>query len=486
MNDNELISHLYHDEFLPPISNWMKAGGLVLVSTIAIAVGVCAVTPLPVTVKAQGIVRPDGDTKIVQASTEGVVTSISSKVNQIVEEGDTIAILNDSRLETKKEQLKANIDQNLLQIKILEEQIQHIKNQILAEENRLDRSIISAKADLQRIKADYQERRLITQAQVAEARANLRVNQRELEKNQAELRAIKSNIPGQESSLKILQEKLERYEEIAGEGVISRDRIAEVQLQVTQSEQQLNESRANLETQRKNIERQEEAIKASQATLNQALASLNPSDAPLQIGEEKIAQEEAIRNSTLAQLNRELNSFNQRKIEIEQQIANNQEEILQIELEQDKTVISATATGVILTSNLRNISQSVKNGDEIAQIAPLDTPLIITTRVAPQDRGKLELNQKAQMRVSAFSYPDYGLLNGTVISISPDVIIPLQNNNTSQSAYFEVKIEPDVLYLNNHPENQLRSGMEVTADIIAKEETILKYILRKARLWVDG
>jgi len=27
--------------------------------------------------------------------------------------------------------------------------------------------------------------------------------------------------------------------------------------------------------------------------------------------------------------------------------------------------------------------------------------------------------------------------------------------------------------------------MEVTADIIAKEETILKYILRKARLWVD-
>lgn len=285
--------------------------------------------------------------------------------------------------------------------------------------------------------------------------------------------------------LTTLQEKLDRYREIENEGVISKDRLAEAQLQVTQTQQQLKEYQSNLEAQRKNIQRQEEAVKASQARLNQAYASLNPSNAPIQIGEEKIAQEEAVKSSTLAQLNRELNTFNQRKIEIQQQIQTDQEEIKRVELEQDKTVISAPTTGVILSLNLRNISQSVRSGDEIAQIAPLDTPLIITTKVATQDRGKLEVNQKVQMRVNAFSYPDYGLLNGTVISISPDVIIPQQNNTTSQTPYFEVKIEPDVFYLNDNPENQLRSGMEVTADIIAKEETILKYILRKARLWVD-
>jgi len=61
-----------------------------------------------------------------------------------------------------------------------------------------------------------------------------------------------------------------------------------------------------------------------------------------------------------------------------------------------------------------------------------------------------------------------------------------QNNATSQSAYYEVNIEPDVFYLNDNRENQLLSGMEVTADIIAKQETVLKYMFRKARLWVDG
>jgi len=481
----ELISPLHHDEFLPPISNWMKVGGLFLVSTAGIAFAVCAVTPLPVTVKAQGIVRPNGEVKIVQASTEGVVTAISGKVNQTVKEGDTIAILNDSRLESKKQQLKANIEQNLLQIKILEEQIQYLDNQIVAEENKLNRGVISAKADLQRITADYQEKTQITQAQVAEAQANLQVSQRELQKNQAELKATEATIGGAKSTLKTLQEKLDRYQEIENEGVISKDRLAEAQLQVTQTQQQLKEYQSNLEAQRKNIQRQQEAIKASQARLNQALASLNPSDAPIQIGEEKIIQEEATKTATLAQLNRESNNFNQRKIEIQQQIATDKQEIKQIELEQYKTVISAPSTGVILSLNLRNISQSVRSGDEIAQIAPLDTPLIIKAKVATQDRGKLEVNQKAQMRVTAFSYPDYGLLNGTVTSISPDVIIPQQNNATPQSAYYEVNIDPDVFYLNDNSENRLRSGMEVTADIIAKEETILKYILRKARLWVD-
>lgn len=66
------------------------------------------------------------------------------------------------------------------------------------------------------------------------------------------------------------------------------------------------------------------------------------------------------------------------------------------------------------------------------------------------------------------------------------MIIPEQNNATPQSAYYEVNIEPDVFYLNDNRENRLLSGMEVTADIIAKQETVLKYMFRKARLWVDG
>ncbi|VXD23697.1 hypothetical protein [Planktothrix paucivesiculata] len=47
------------DEFLPPVSGATIFGGLFLVGKVAIAFTVSAFTPLPVTVKATAMVRPN-------------------------------------------------------------------------------------------------------------------------------------------------------------------------------------------------------------------------------------------------------------------------------------------------------------------------------------------------------------------------------------------------------------------------------------------
>ncbi|MEQ9233127.1 MAG: hypothetical protein RIG66_03420 [Coleofasciculus sp. E2-BRE-01] len=54
------------------------------------------------------------------------------------------------------------------------------------------------------------------------------------------------------------------------------------------------------------------------------------------------------------------------------------------------------------------------------------------------------------------------------------------------SAFFEVTIKPETLSLrqgNNHCPVQL--GMEGTADIISRQETVIQFLLRKARLMTD-
>jgi multidrug efflux pump subunit AcrA (membrane-fusion protein) len=110
---------------------------------------------------------------------------------------------------------------------------------------------------------------------------------------------------------------------------------------------------------------------------------------------------------------------------------------------------------------------------------------VIKARIATQDIGKVKVDQKAQMRVSAYPYPDYGILLGTVKTISPDAII-LQNSGSNPiPPYYEVTIEPKQFYLKDDPKNALLSGMEIQADIIAQDETVLKFILRKARLLTD-
>jgi multidrug efflux pump subunit AcrA (membrane-fusion protein) len=150
-----------------------------------------------------------------------------------------------------------------------------------------------------------------------------------------------------------------------------------------------------------------------------------------------------------------------------------------------KAIIRAPADGTILELNIRNPGQSVGPNNSIARIAPKNAELVIKSRVTAQDIGRVEVGQKVNLRVSAFPYPDYGTINGRVKEIAADVTtIAGGNNSEAAAAFFEVTIIPDQLYLRDQ-RNVLDSGMEVTADIIAQEETVLRFMLRKARLLTD-
>ena len=95
------------------------------------------------------------------------------------------------------------------------------------------------------------------------------------------------------------------------------------------------------------------------------------------------------------------------------------------------------------------------------------------------------------MRVSACPYTDYGTLKGVVSQISKDTINPQSNGNLGQqenpnSNFYQVTIEPNSLFLDSG-RNQcaIKLGMEGRADIITKEETVLRFVLRNAKLFMD-
>ena len=147
-----------------------------------------------------------------------------------------------------------------------------------------------------------------------------------------------------------------------------------------------------------------------------------------------------------------------------------------------------TKSGIIQELNLRNTSQVVRSGDIIAQIAPSESPLIIKAWVTSEDIPKVQQGQEVQMRVSGCSYTDYGTLKGEVSAISPDTIsyTPQQAVPVGKNSTYEVTIQPKSLVLSAGINKcTLQSGMEGRADIISSEETVLKFLLKKARLVTD-
>lgn len=179
----------------------------------------------------------------------------------------------------------------------------------------------------------------------------------------------------------------------------------------------------------------------------------------------------------------------QQQIELEQTLARDRRELKQIERDLEQTVIKAVDNGILFQLSLRNLNQTVSRGSEIARIAPNNTSLAIETLVSPNDIGKVKLGQEAQVRISACPYPDYGTLKGVVRQISPDAIT-LDNDsnipNGDRNSVYRVNLQPDSLSL-TQGENRcvLQLGMEGRVDIITQEETVLKFLLRKARLIAD-
>ncbi len=485
------------NEFLPPIGQWTRLGSLVLVGAVGGAIALAAVIEYKVTVKGKASVRPTGELRLVQAATEGQITNIFVKANQAVKKGDVLATIDDSRLQTKKTQLQSNIQQGQLQLLQIDAQIKALNRQIKAETERKNRAISSAQASLNRAQRNYQDRQITAKTEVEEALANLRKAQKEWHQAQVELRSARANLHSTAAALKAAQTKRDRYQKVVQAGALSLNQLEEVQLEVAQQKQAVEVRRATVEAQKQIIAQQQQAVAAVKAKLQRAQATLNPSDAEVAIAKETIAQEHAGGQATLATLNREREVLLQQQIQIRNQLQRDTRELQQVESDLSQTKITVTEDGMISQLNLRNPGQSVRLGEEIAQIVPSNAPLVIKAAVSPEDVSKLQKGQKVQTRISACPYPDYGTLKGVVSHISEDTI-KVQNNSvstaknpvipisTGTNSFYEVTILPDRFFLGkDNNQCTIQPGMQGRADIISRKETVLKFMLRKARLIIN-
>ncbi len=476
------------NEFLPPISKWTTIGGIVLLTIFAASIILASVLKYKITVKVQATIRPTGELRLVQAATEGTIKSIAVEVNQPVKKGDMIALIDDNRLQTQKSQLQTNIRQAKQQLSQLDAQISALDGQIVAESDRASRVIASAKVELNRSQRNVQDRRITSIAQVREAKANFGQAQKELQKAQAQLKSAIANLKSSDASLRAAKAKRDRYQPLLQTGSISQDQFQEVQLAVEQQEQLLESQKASVEEQQQAIQQQQQAVEAATARLESTFVNLNPSDADIAISQEKIAAESAIGKVSWGKLNQEREQLLQQKVEIQQQFNRDQQELQQIRRDIANTVIRASASGIIQELSLRNPSQVLRSGDIVAQISPNDSPLIIKALVGSQDIRKVEKGQEVQLRVSGCSYTEYGTLKGKVSAISPDAISAAGGanalaNQDKNSGSYDVTIQPETLVLSvGDRQCTIQSGMEGRADIISSEETVLQFLLRKARL----
>jgi HlyD family secretion protein len=159
-------------------------------------------------------------------------------------------------------------------------------------------------------------------------------------------------------------------------------------------------------------------------------------------------------------------------LEQQNRIARLQTEISAAEKMLRHTTITSPASGIITTMSVRGVGEVLQPGQTIATIAPSDVPLVVQAMLPDKDVAFVEKGLAAKLKFEAFPFQDYGVVEGTVIEVSPD------STNKDGVNYYKVTIALSKTEISGVT---LRPGLSVNAEIITERRSILSLLLEPAR-----
>ncbi len=144
-------------------------------------------------------------------------------------------------------------------------------------------------------------------------------------------------------------------------------------------------------------------------------------------------------------------------------------------------IVLAPTSGEIIQSADIQTGSIVTQGQTIAEISP-DGELLATCFVKPSDIGLIHENQQVRIQVDAFNFNEWGMLNGTIIDISDDMIL-----ETGSMACFRVKCKPDKTYLTlkSGYKAYIKKGMSLNTRIVVIRRNLFNLLFDKADKWLN-
>lgn len=412
-----------------PASRRLAWGGI---AAFALFIVWACFAELDQTAIATGEVVPQGKVRTVQHFEGGIIAEIYVEEGARVAAGDALLQLDVSASHASREETQVKLD-------ALSLSLARLRAEAEGKPLRFSDEAAASRPDL--VAA---ERRTFDawQAQLASSMDSLRAGVRQRE---AEIAQLHQKDRALVADLKLAREKLAMSDSLRKEELTSKlDHLA-VQTEVAAKESELENVRLS--------------IPRAEAALAEAQSHLKEGDAKFR----REAQDEANR--------------------IEPQIVATREQLGVSTDQVRRTKIVSPIDGVVKDLRYHTVGGVVRPGEPIMQIVPTDERLVIESKLSPTDRGYVRTGQKAQVKISAFDFYQYGALDGTVTHISPDSTVTQDGK-----AYFTVVVETDRAWLGTETDKlPITPGMQATVDIHTGTRSVIRYLLKPVlRLRYEG
>ncbi|MEM7236695.1 MAG: HlyD family type I secretion periplasmic adaptor subunit [Pseudomonadota bacterium] len=139
----------------------------------------------------------------------------------------------------------------------------------------------------------------------------------------------------------------------------------------------------------------------------------------------------------------------------------------------DRLDVRTPINGIVQEVSVNGRGEVLVPGDHIATIIPVEADIIAEIRIAPNDISFVEVGSISEITVESIDREIHGVLNGSVVSISPTTVTMPDKND-----YYIAKVEIDIDRTLKPLDFVLLPGMTLQSKIITGEKSVLRYMLK--------
>jgi hemolysin D len=426
-----------------PASPVGRAIGLVIIVLFAVALAWVCIGEVDIISSSHGKIIPNGRTKVIQPFETSVVRAIHVRDGQAVKAGDVLIELDTTVNQAEGDHMRTELIAAQLDVARLKAALGANANQPL--------NFQPPRGASPELVATQQ--RFLTD-QVSEQQAKLATLQRQQAEKEAERASIAATIAKIEAIIPIITERKNIRETLYDHQIGSKWNYLEIM-------QALTEQTKELDVQKNKLRQAEEALAGILAKRDEALAEFG----------RKLSGE-------LAEAQRKAGGFAQNLIKAEEKVR------LQ--------VLAAPIDGVVQQLSVHTIGGVVTPAQTLLVLVPQESQLEVEAMVSNHDIGFVHEGQSAEIKVDTFNFTRYGLLHGTVLSVSHDAITrdkqqpngrpPGADEPTSEPKGQElnyaarVSLDRTQMQVEDRSVN-LSPGMAVTVEIKTGARRIISYLL---------
>jgi adhesin transport system membrane fusion protein len=371
----------------------------------------------------EGKAIPSSKVQVIQNLEGGIVTEIFVREGQIVNKGDTLLRLDDTRFLSNKGE--SEVDKYTLMAQV---------DRLSAEsEGRPFKPSAVVLAKAPQVAADEQSLYDSRQRRLASEQRTLQEQLRQKTQEVAEFRSKQDQYRNQ---LGFIQQELSMSAPLVNSGAVSP-------VEIIRLKGKASEARGQMDATSLAIPRAEAAINEIKSKIQESQDSFR-SDAAKDLNDKRADLAKASATS----------------IAIDDRVT--------------RTTVTSPVKGIVKTLKVNTIGGVVQPGSDMVEIVPLEDNLLIEAKVRPQDVAFLHPGQKAMVKFSAYDYTIYGGLPAKLELIGADTTTDDKGNT-----FYLIQVRTDRNHLGSDAKPLLIiPGMVATVDIITGEKSVMDYLLK--------